>query len=249
MIDLINMKLEAKYINEKRKAISDIIIKKSNNIKSSAISSMSAEDIKLIFDQYNQIFFGDWFDKEFKGKLKFSISRRMTKSAGKTIYKKNRGIIEQEDMLLEIRIGVDFFSNYNVIDGDKYVCGMKTRNSLEALQFVLEHELCHVIEFIYFKDSNCKKDRFKRIASNLFGHTESYHELPTNLEIAREKLGLNVGDTVSFIYKNEKNRGLLYRVNKRAVVMVKDKKGRFVDNKGVRYAKYYVPLQRLNSDK
>ena len=110
---------------------------------------------------------------------------------------------------------------------------------------VLEHEICHAIEFIYYYESNCKGDRFKTISNNLFGHTSSYHQLPTHKELAREKYGLRIGDKISFIFADKKLNGVIYGINKRATIMVQDKNGQYADKQGNRYVKYYVPLNNI----
>jgi len=245
MLDLVNLKYSIADIERKRTEIEKLIIKTSPNIKNGTINSISTADLKLMFELYDEIFFNCWFKKSFKGKMIFSLSRRMTKSAGLTLCPKNIDKIRQEELIIEIRIGVELFFHYDQIDGSKNVCGFRTNNSLEALQLVLEHELCHVIEFIYFNKSNCSGERFKVIANNLFGHTESYHILPTHKQIAKQKLGLNIGDSVTFTFENNKLEGLLYNINKRATIMVRDKKGSYTDKQGNRYSKYYVPLSLL----
>lgn len=245
MFDIIKNKREKNDIDRKREEILKFLVLKSINIKNETINTMSIVDLELIFHLYDQIFFENWFKDNFKGKLRFSLSRRMTKSAGITLCPKNIDKIKPEELVIEIRIGVDFFFNYGLVEGSKTVCGIKTNNSLEALLLVFEHELCHVIEFINYKRSNCSGDRFKTIASNLFGHSESYHKLPTHKQIANHELGLNLGDTVSFTFEGERFTGILYNINKRATVMVRDKNGNLVDNHGIRYSKYYVPLTLL----
>lgn len=229
----------------KRAEIARLLTINSPNMQNGAIKALSAADLKLMFELYEQIFLGNWFKDNFQGKLQFSLSRRMTRSAGLTLCPKNIAKIKPEDLVIEIRIGVDFFFCYGSGAGGKTVCGIKTKSSLEALQLVFEHELCHVLEFICFQQSKCSGERFKKLAGDLFGHTESYHQLPTHKQIAAQKLGLNIGDTVSFIFKGKRLQGILYKINKRATVMVKDKNGPFADKQGNRYAKYYVPLSLL----
>jgi hypothetical protein len=220
-------------------------MQQSPNIKDGTISTISTADLKLLFELYDQVFLENWFKESFKGKLKFSLSRRMTKSAGLTLCPKNVDKISPEELVIEIRIGVDFFFHYGLIKGSKSVCGVKTSSSLEALQLVFEHELCHVLEFINFKRSNCSGERFKAIANNLFGHTESYHKLPTHKQIAMQKLGLKIGDTVTFNSEGKRLTGIIYNINKRATVMVRNNKGPLIDKRGNRYSKYYVPLMLL----
>ena len=245
MFDILNSRLYKDDICKKREEINKLLRVKSDNLKSGAISTISTSDLRLLFMLYDQIFLGNWFKDCFKGKFKFSLSRQLTKSAGLTRCPKNIDKIEPEELVIEIKIGVDFFFHYGLVEGSKTVGGLKTNNSLEALQLVFEHELCHVIEFIHFNRSNCSGKRFKEIAGNLFGHTESYHKLPTHRQIANQKLGLNIGDTVSFTFEGKKLKGILYNINKRATVMVRNENGPLAEGQGNRYSKYYVPLTLL----
>lgn len=243
---ILEMKLENEEILNKRKEISRLLMLASTNIKDGTVKSISVADLELLFQLYDLEFFENTFKESYKGKLKFSLSRRMTRSAGLTLCPKNISKIKPEDLVLEIRIGVDFFFQYGAVEGTKVVCGIKTCNSLEALLLVFEHELCHVLEFINFGRSNCGGKRFKAIAGNLFRHTDSYHRLPTHRQIARQKLGIKIGDTVSFSHDGKTLTGIIYNINKRATVMVKTSKGPLIDNRGNRYSKFYVPLTFLD---
>jgi len=246
MLDLIKNKNSKKEAAKRRGEITRKMTELSPNIKNSTITTISNSDLKLLFELYDRCFFKNVFRDSFKGKFKFSLSRRMTKSAGKTICPKNIDEINPEELVIEIRIGVDFFFQYGVVDGSKTVCGIKTQNSLEALQLIFEHEMCHVLEYLCFGKSNCSGERFKVIAGNFFGHSESYHKLPTYRQIAKQKLGLNIGDKVSFTFEGKKMSGILYNINKRATVMVRDKNGQYSDKKDTRYTKYYVPLSQFD---
>lgn len=233
-------------IVNKREEISELFVSKSPNIKNRTISKITTADLELLFDLYDETFLENRFKNNFTGKMKFSLSKRMTKSAGLTLCPKNIGKIKPDKLVIEIRIGIDFFFHYGLVEGRKTVCGIKTNNSLEALQIVFEHELCHVMEFIAFNRSSCKGKRFKAMAGNLFGHTESSHRLPTQRQIAKQKLGLNIGDKVSFTFEGRKLSGVIYNINKRATVLVRNNKGNLADKEGNRYSKYYVPLALLD---
>ncbi len=243
MNEIINMNI--KNIRQKRMEVSRLLMQSSSNVNSVDIDAISSDDLQLLFQLYDRIFLNNWFNLNYRGQLKFSLSRRLTRSAGLTKCPRNIASIKPEQLTLEICIGVDFFFQYNLVEGNKSVGGITTSNSLEALQLVFEHELCHVIEYVCFGTSNCSSDRFKAIAGNLFGHTGKFHSLPTNKQIASQRMGLKLGDEVSFPFKGHKFRGILYKINKRAVVMVKDKQGEFTDKQGNRYSKYYVPLSIL----
>jgi hypothetical protein len=245
MFDILGTKLINSDIENKRQEISRLLIQKSKNIKNATITAISIADLELLFKLYDEIFLESWFMQNYKGKLKFSVSRQMTKSAGLTRCPKNIDSIRPEELVIEVKLGIDFFFHYGLVEGSRMVGGIDTESSLEALQLVFEHELCHVIEFIHFGRSSCKKERFKTMAGNLFGHTESYHKLPTPKQIASNKLGINIGDTVAFTFEGKDYKGILYNINKRAIVMVRDKNGRLIDKQNRRYTKYYVPLSLI----
>jgi hypothetical protein len=236
----------AAAIEHKRAEITRRLIAVSLNIKDRTITRIAPDDLRILFKLYNEVFFENRFLQNFRGKIRFSLSRRLTRSAGKTLCPKNIGQIRAEDVVIEIRMGVDFFFEYEAVAGMKRVNGLPSRNALEALQLVFEHELCHVIEFINFHSSNCRRERFKNIARNLFGHLESYHQLPTRQQIACEKTGLKIGDPVSFIYGNQRLQGILSKINKRATVMVRDRNGNYVDREGNKYRKFLAPLELLS---
>jgi predicted SprT family Zn-dependent metalloprotease len=242
---LLNLKYSDFEITEKRNKIYRQFISTSLNVKNGVITKISEEDLKLLFDLYNSIFFKGYFDDDFKSRIKFSLSSRMTRSAGKTIYPKNLINMKVQDAAFEIRMGVDFFFKYYEINEDKLVNGIKTKDSLEAFQLVFEHELCHLIELREFRTSDCKKDRFKTIAYNIFEHRDVYHALPTNAQIASAKYGFKIGDKVSFVFEDKKYKGIINNINKRATVMVRDERGVYMDTKKNRYTKYYVPIEKL----
>ncbi|OPX86818.1 MAG: SprT-like family protein [Pelotomaculum sp. PtaB.Bin104] len=229
----------------RRTYVFDRLIMASPYISSDAITSISTADVQLMFELYDEIFFDHRIKQAFPGQMKFSLSRRLTKSAAKTFYTRATGGIMAAEKTIEIRMGVDFFIKYDEIETTKAVCGITTTCPLEAFLLVFEHELCHALEFIHFESSNCRGRRFKMIAKKIFGHTESYHELPTPREIAQAKYGLNIGDQVTFKYIGKRVEGILYNINKRATVIVRDRNGAFTDCQGNRYVKYYVPLDSL----
>ncbi len=221
-------------------------LSKSENIKSGIIEKISEEDLNTLFNIYDEHFFSNYFKNEFKGKIKFSLSKRMNKSAGKTIVPRNIAVLSEENKSFEIKIGVNFLFEYYKVKREKNVGGIKTHDSLHALFIVFEHELIHLLEFYVFGNSSCKNIRFKNIAFNIFKHKEAYHSLPTNSEIAAKNLGLHRGGHVSFNYEGKKVNGVIYGINKRATVMVLDNKGKYIDGKGNRFMKLYVPLELIS---
>lgn len=234
-----------KTILKNRKIIRKGILEHSSCINNTKIKKISLSDLEILFIYYDALFFASYFKNTFKGKFEFTLSKRMTRSAGITKCPKNHTSLKPEEVRITISIGVDFFFQYDHLDGSKKVCGIETFNSLEALQIVFEHELCHAWEFIEYGNSNCKAQRFKEISYNLFRHSENHHQIPTNRQIASKKLGINIGDTVCFVLDNKKLDGIVVNINKRATIMVKNSRGGFRDKKGTRFIKYYVPLSLL----
>lgn len=207
------------------------------------ISKISSKDIALFFSLYDKYFFNGELGKCFSNKIKFSVSNKMTKSAGKTIVKRNNYSCEINQY--EIRMGLNFFVGYNKVDRDKYVNGVKTKDVLNAFSLVFEHELCHLLEFYIFNKSSCSNKRFKTIAKKIFGHTGVFHELPTYSEIAYKNMGLKLGCSVNFNYEGNLLHGVINAINKRATVMVSNDKGNYLDRLGNHYLKYYVSLDML----
>lgn len=245
MLNVLGIRYTNTEIMAKRLEVAQELIKSSPNIKGPAINRLAASDLRLLYGLYDRIFLNGQFAKEYRGQLKFSFSTRLTRTAGKTLCPENIAQIKPEKLIMEIRLGTDFFFKFHEINSERSVAGIATDSALEALQLVFEHELCHVIEFINFKTSNCRQARFKTLAHNLFGHTASTHQLPTQQKIAEQKYGLKIGDTVKFRFEDQCYEGILYRINKRATIMVKDKKGTHIDKQGNRYSKYYVPIHFL----
>jgi len=242
---LIKIRFNSGEIKERREKVRERILTSSNNIKNGIITKVLEEDLKIIFDQYDTYFLNNYFKNNFLGNIKFSFSKRMTRSAGLTIVPKNIAYLKQEEEIYEIRIGINFFLRYYDINREKKVNGIITSDALNALQLVFEHEMCHIIEFYVFKNSSCKKQRFRIISKNIFGHQGVYHGLPTNSEISKIQFGFKIGDKVSFTRGNNNFQGIISSINKRATVMVIDKGGRYVDTKGNKYSKWYVPLGYL----
>lgn len=242
MNDILMIRYDAEGVLANRRQVRDLFIQRSANVKNPAIQKIGNKDLELLFEIYDSVFFQDWFSNNFRGRLEFSFSRRMTKSAGITSCPRNIDLSHPASLVIKVKVNQDFILSYGIGQGELSVAGIETESSLEALQLILEHELVHVIEFIHYGRSCCKRNRYKKLAEGLFAHVESYHRLPTNQEIARQKLGIVPGDMISFFFEGKYLDGIVHRINKRATVMVPDRQGDFADKRGKRYAKYYVPL-------
>lgn len=245
MIPLSDIRYAPQEIESKREKVRELLLQRSQNIKNDTISRISRDDLKILFDLYDEFFLNSYFRDYYRGKCSFSLSTRMTRAAAKLIYPRDLPAIREEQWRIEIRVGVDFFFGYNQINRDKEVAGILTRDALDAFQIAFEHEICHFIELILYRKTSCRQESFKKIARDIFGHRKSSHDLPTNREIAYREYGLKVGDMVTFVIDGVSKKGFINGINKRATIMVRDPKGRFSDRTGIRYTKYYVPISLL----
>ena len=242
---LMDIQYPSSEITQKRTEIRKTLISRSPYITGGAIDRIANSDLELLFNLYDAVFLGGYFKKFFTGKISFSLSTRMTRSAGKTNYPRNLAALPAEQRAYEIRMGISFFFNYNQLHREKKVNGINTKDALEALQLVFEHEIIHLIELHCCGESSCHKKRFKGLAKHIFGHTDSYHHLPTEREIACTKYGFNTGDQVCFRHGGIEYQGFINSVNRRATVMVPDDAGPFHDQRGKRYSKWYIPIPDL----
>ncbi len=230
-------------IEEKRIQIRKILFEQSNNIKNGAIEVLSTRDLELLFNLYDLYFLDHWFKNNYTQTMKFSLSKRMIRSAGMTLYQKKKK--EPAQGQLEIRISADFLFNFEEGQRAKSVGGLSPKDSLGALMLIFEHELCHAYEFVLSGKSSCKQKPFKDLIFTIFGQTQSTHGLPTVREIASDVMGIHVGGRYTFLFKAQQFTGHLIAIHKRGVIMVLDSKGRYSDAKGSRYSKYYVGLHQL----
>ncbi len=243
--DLCNLHYPPPRISAGREEIRRELLQKSPHLSGGRITRIFQSDLKLLFELYDRIFFREYFRDHFPGRLLFSLSPRMTRNAGMTIYPRNLNSLPPQEECYDLRISVILIFSYEKLERDKVVNGIKTRDSLEALQLVFEHELCHLIELHCFRESSCRRQRFQSLAFNIFGHTESCHRLPLMPEIATAEYGLSAGDQVSFQAEGKTFEGIICRITRRATVMVPDAGGLYRDRAGKRYRKFYVPLTML----
>ena len=83
------------------------------------------------------------------------------------------------------------------------------------------------------------------MANNIFRHTDVTHQLITQKEIAEKKMNLKIGNFVTFEFDNKNYIGEITNITKRTTVMVRDRKGKFLDEKGRHYLKFYIPIKLL----
>lgn len=242
---MINLKYDLDTINIKREKIKRFLFEESENIKLGSFDLISEKDLYILYNLYDDIFLNSWLKNNFMGKIKLKLSKQLTRAAGNTRTSRNITQIKPENLEFEIKISVNHLINFHEVDRDKFVGGIKASDRLESLMLVFEHEICHVLEFICYKKSNCNKPIFKNLIYNLFGHTETSHKLVSINEVNFKKYGLLPGSCVIFECGGKKLEGFITKINKKAVVMSPDIYGKYVDKSGQRYMKYYVQLCNL----
>jgi len=237
--DLHNLIYSQYEIKDKTDKIYSQIINQSKIIDKGNFARLETSDLKLLFSLYDQHFFQGFFLDNYKDKIFFRLSKRMTSAGGKTQRSMDSGkfILSLSTFLI--------FKTFNDIKREIKINGIICNDRLEASMRIFEHEIIHVIEHILYDTSSCSKASFKRLSNNIFGHTEVTHRLITQNEIAAKTFDLHVGDFASFDYEGQIYTGVINRITKRATVMVKDSKGDYRDSKGNQYIKFYIPISQL----
>src|SRR5699024_5279185 len=100
----------------------------SDHVKDGHIKALSDRDIKILFDLYDREFFHGAFNS-YDGTFKFSLSKRMTKSAGMTLCPRTIRDLRPSEVVIEFRFGINFFFRYDLTEGNKFVSGIETHNA------------------------------------------------------------------------------------------------------------------------
>jgi len=237
--DLVNLRYTPVRIRRTNRKIYRQILRESENIDQGNFNAIAIKDFARLFELYDLHFFDRYFHNEYNGKIFFRLSERMTKAGGKIAYAKGTDVYT---IYLSTAL---IFQTFGGVTREVTVNGIVCQDRLEATMRILEHEIIHLLELVFFDSTSCSKPRFKQLSQNIFSHTEVTHRLVTQAELAQEQHNLRIGSTVSFEYGGETYRGIIARITKRATVMVRNRAGNFRDLQGDRYSKYYIPLENL----
>lgn len=222
------------------------VLQNSQRISRGNFSSLAPADLGMIFHAIDEDFFDGCLsiacEKLTSKPLSFRLSTRMTSSGGMTTMQHAGGWRPATEF--EIAVATTPLFETFKIDSTAQVGGRLCHDRLEALQRIMEHEIVHLIELLLWEDSNCSANPFREIVHRFFGHLESNHQLLTPRDVARQKLGISIGDKVRFTKGTQTMEGYVNRISKRATVLVHSHLGhRYSD--GQRYEKFYVPLTNL----
>jgi hypothetical protein len=233
------------HIALKSRQVYEQILGESRYLRRGNFEAIHNRDLEGLWRAYDALFFEEALRAALGDvPLRFRLSRRLTSAAGQTVRRTVRSGGERRG---EYEISVSttiLFQTFLDVDRPVTASGIPCHDRLEALQRVFEHELIHLAEMLAWSDSSCTAPRFQSIANRLFGHREHTHQLITARERAWTRLGLRIGDRVTFQFDGRHYEGLLNRITRRATVLVQDPRGApYAD--GNRYTKFYVPLSLL----
>ncbi len=226
-------------IEQRTKAIYLRCLSESANLCESDFRTIKPEDARVLFGLYDEYFFCNFIRNCCQPAVSFRLSGRMTRTAGKLTH--CPGTKQYTISLSSVLLLHAFRDGHTPV----VVNGIGCDDRLEATMRVLEHEIVHLLEFVLFGSSSCARPRFGELSGNLFGHTDVTHNLVPHTGPDSERHVVRVGDRACFEYKGSTHCGTICATTKRATVVVNDRNGTYVDSRGSRYSKYYVPFERL----
>src|SRR3989442_4544923 len=246
------LRYRPREVLRKTRAIYRATLRESRHIRASNFTAIAAEDVERLYRLYDETFFNGLFQRllsqDGEGGLTFRVSSRVSSAGGKTI-RVQRRVRSKEGVktVFAYELAVSARLLFQTFQGEEravIAAGLPCADRLEALQRIVEHEMVHLLELLVWRESSCDRERFQRLAGNLFAHTAVRHELVTQREIAHRRFGIKTGDRVTFEYEGVRHTGIVQRITQRATVLVEDPHGLMYSD-GKHYRKYYVPVPLL----
>ncbi|MDA8743282.1 hypothetical protein N9N28_01500 [Rubripirellula amarantea] len=234
----------AEVIAKHQREIHEQTLMLSRTIDRPNFSRVGRDDLSRMIKMYDERFFdGKVLPIVMAEGLQFGLSSRMTRIAGKMVTHYPAGYDGPRKFELTLSTSL-LFQTFEDSDRPVEVTGRLCRDRLEAMQRVAEHEFVHLIEMLIWNDGNCSEARFQSIARRYFAHTDYRHDLITQRERAARKFNIRVGDRVRFPHDGQYLIGRVNRITRRATILVPHESGEpFSD--GLRYLRFYVPLEKL----
>jgi hypothetical protein len=248
-MDLLAIHNSTELVAARRAGIRAGLLQGSRNIRQGDFERIGVEDLAGLFEAYDREFFGGWLAPAVMAKtgapLLFRLSATMTRAGGKTSRYGRRtrwgGVSTRYEIAVASRM---LLMTFRDVKRDVVVGGLACADRLDALQRILEHEMIHLAEMLAWDESSCSGPRFRKLARDIFGHTEKWHLLVTAREHAAVAHGIRVGGMVEFDFDGRRRVGRVNRVHRRATVLVEDAGGQpYTDGKS--YLKFYIPLDML----
>lgn len=207
-------------------------------------------DLARLFKLYDHVVFEGQLTRRLRelgcGIPSFAFSQRLKVSTGRTL-RIDRGFPAAPDAVpprgfhLEISEFLVVFA-LDIEDRDVRVCGLECWDRLGILLRAFEHELVHLVELMTWVDSDCSTPAFRSMASRLFGHTASGHDLSTPQELDARSFGLCRGDRVAFEHEGVRLVGVIDRIRRRAAVRVRQPGA---PGRPPKFRTYLVPVDLL----
>lgn len=138
-----------------------------------SVYEMDSNCISQIFDMYDEQYFNNSIHK-YMEENSFGLT---FKTEGKYTFT-TEGICIFKKCNYTITLPLHYFKVFNGEPDGVNVAGQNCMTQLEALLRVIEHEIVHLIMFIYeynVQESEEHGETFMRLAHEFFGHTDHRH--------------------------------------------------------------------------
>lgn len=201
--------------NKREEIISSVLREK--YISSKNEIRVTPKLVERLFVLYDDIFFGGEIRQKLRDKnstLDFKISRKSQRIAG---------FCSKKGCSYFLTFNADMYHNMfkNPKDRSLRVNGLLCYSQLECLMFVLEHEMVHLMMFVWGYDKkgtgkySAHGALFQCMTKNLFGHTSFRHNFNQgDGESLLNKSDVHVGMKVEFTLKKKSVQGVVTKMNK-----------------------------------
>ena len=135
-----------------------------------SVTKMSSNELHTLFKRYDEL----CFDKDIQKYMKDAKYSLRFKTNGEDTFT-TEGICINRVCNYTVTIPTEYFKNVN---GVTIVAGHQCKDQLECLQRVIEHELVHLLIFMFCGDPFVTDQHgplFMKMANDLFGHTDHRH--------------------------------------------------------------------------
>lgn len=228
-------KLTDKERKEKKAKVYNYLLK--NVIKDPNFDKLTPSQLEKTYMILDDVYFngkiGEYFRDHCYMALSFKISGRLKTTAGRCHYKyKYKGDKINYEYLIEISSPV-VYSMFDKKEKTLKINGLSCKNKLECYINLFEHELTHLIIFLFCPEMGEGMGGhtrvFRDIVRNLYGHTEYKHyllegdlgEMEKRTDVA--KANVEVGDHITTIERKGKSySGTVVKVNPRSVTVELD---------------------------
>lgn len=235
----------------KRAKIKELLL--NDTFYSENFISLYPQQIERMFYFYDKVFFDDEIQNMLESTnstVKFEIIKgKKTSIAGKcTTTKKGKSCNFTLFFPDEIYLNLFVKESEKSLKNNGLVC----KSRLDCLQLTFEHELIHLINYLWdIKGISEEKGfgksmysnhgkAFKCLVKRYFGHTETKHELKRGDVSSRLSIDdVKMGEIIIFTYDDNKLTGKIIKKNpKRAIVELTD---------GRRFNVYYTGMEKVKT--